>query len=1247
MRNKNDNSKNRNQNRNIRKNIFSFKKVIISIIAIFAIMFTLAGTCNIVTAAGSSFQLPKLNKYEVYKGGDDSTPDYNSYPFNSTGIISVGFDSLYGVNKSLLTYLGEIPSNLEEEDNFSQYRTFDGDEIDGQTRKWASTSKDDLAKESNSKAIKDDKLNSNTREPHIWAMTVSHSFFGGGIFGVLFWFVYAINWLATKIVVLMITLKSLDLASLASTLDSGGSFSKQLSTIFLINPDTGSVSPVLLFGIIAFIVSFISLGFKVAKGGGGGNSNKSFRSLINEFGFFLLAIVIAAIFLTPSNTNKLSKIGTDFMTTITNDAINTSNATTNIFTYKSEGSDANTKLDNALTQEALINKTYIDQMIKAQFGYGITDLQITESDGKTYSGNFGKEENVKEAMKATFGGNATINTMAISVGNEANKGTSTSKPGEHWVNNLGYYFWAANSGVGTCDGSKKSTAVISTSGKKTVTTTGSSDRVLYVVDFLSNLRQKASEDNDNATVAKIDKIMNNLTKPSYATATWNLLYVAIQNGMLAYGLLSIAIFTILGQLILSLGSYCMMIMPTLLLFSGTRRVAKQMSWSYILGFLRYLVGSALFNAVILASTLLSQQGFIGIVASCFACFVLAKFAPDLIRQINMQLEKVGRGKEFAPMSNIYRKMDNSFDKYGYKRRSAMNRNAAVVDENGNIVTAESRSISQGIKDDLKNGKIPGKDGAFNPFSKKSREKWRQDQIDQYNGDIRVDNESLNSNVKLDGVDVPNFDAHGNPLTSKAKNDIKAAMKAGGGFVGGVLVDAAGHAVLDKYGKTISSLEALKNFSGADFDKLNLDFKRDENGEIILDENGLPTLPNDNIDVFNTGLSDMTVDEINNGVENENIDLDSLNYDSLKNETDVEKQFNSGLSAAGAVDDLNLDNDPKYDYNDQNTENGEEGFNATNIASSNMNKNIDAGVSNIDNNDDNNFINGNLFGKNSDNYNVVNGIDNKYDARRTTINPSQETNININRDQDSQNDQNIHNDKNTHNNEQIIGQDIGSNTGRRNLNINRTVNNNNSNNVINNDDDNDDNNHGYDREMYKEVKTKKRNVKLANAGLRAVNALPIFGPELNKIAAKKVATSMGNYADKGDILSKVQGEIIKSNNTLTKEQAFNKVMNDEINNSRAKDRDNIVKKYSSIKSNLTRKDVDKIDQNVRGGIVEKVNTERQKVERKATMLQNEEVIKAAQEIRQHQEQIRKENAAKGSSGTRKVVVNRKRRSHNDD
>ena len=296
MKNKNNNGNNNDDNNcnngnNIR--FFSFKKIFISLIAVLALLLGVDATYKVM-AAGSSFQIPTTNKYEVYHNGDDYTPDYSSYPFTTSAAVSVGFDSLYGVNKELLTYLGEIPKTLaDSNEDFEKYRTFDGDEIDGKTRKWSSeTNQEDLVTEANSKAVKDGKLNPNTREPHIWAMTIHHSYFGGGIFHILFYLVYIFNWVITKIVFLMIFIKSIDLASLASMIDPSGGFTKQLASIFLINPDTGSVSPLLVFGIVVFIASFISLGFKVAKG----SSNQSFRALINEFGFFLLAIVIEAIF---------------------------------------------------------------------------------------------------------------------------------------------------------------------------------------------------------------------------------------------------------------------------------------------------------------------------------------------------------------------------------------------------------------------------------------------------------------------------------------------------------------------------------------------------------------------------------------------------------------------------------------------------------------------------------------------------------------------------------------------------------------------------------------------------------------------------------------------------------------------------------------------------------------------------------------------------------------------------------------
>lgn len=639
-----------------------------TLIALTMVLISLLAVVIPVYAAGSNFHKPSfLNRYEVFSGESNYSPDTEGYPFNGTA-TSIGFDSLYGDSKGFWTYLGEVPDSIADEDDWSSYRAYNGDSINGVERKWSKETPEE------------DDLKPSSEDLHIYAMTYSNSIIGQ-IFGSIGLFlVNALYALFSFIIDLMITLKSFNLADMVSVLDDGGALSNLLSTIFLIDPTNGNLSPLMLFGLLCFVGSLAIMAFKVLKG------DLSIRKIATELGFFVLAICITAIFFTSSNAATVATVGTDFMTKLANNIIGSASDSTAVFIYNT----GNASLDNSNTQMALINKTYIDQIIASQFGYTVNDLYIQNADGTS---DFGDIEIVKEAI-----------ADALPDGNIDSFAVVTDVDGDYKINNLGYWFWAANSGVRIYAGdngtsSQKNQSVpFYESGGKTLVRSASSDRTLFMVDFLNAL--KNHPDQTDAIKTKCDNILKNLCQPKYGSATMSILVVAIQNGLLAWASFAIIIFTVIGQLIITLGAFCMVIMPVLLLYGPTRSVASKMMYTYLLGFLRYLIGSALFNAMITVTTILSQQGMFGILISMVICFMMGKWGPVMIKEINLALTSLGRGKELRFMNRMYYGMDRQFDGW-QKRKDARRRNRYVLGEDGRMQKDKSMGdkIGEGLRKD--------------------------------------------------------------------------------------------------------------------------------------------------------------------------------------------------------------------------------------------------------------------------------------------------------------------------------------------------------------------------------------------------------------------------------------------------------------------------------------------------------------------------------------------------------------------
>ena len=88
------------------------------ILIITMLMIAIFNASYSVLAASGTYQTTFFfGRNTVIKGEDSFMPDYSSYPYSKKNVKAIGFDKLYGDNKSLIEYYGEIPYNLKDEED--------------------------------------------------------------------------------------------------------------------------------------------------------------------------------------------------------------------------------------------------------------------------------------------------------------------------------------------------------------------------------------------------------------------------------------------------------------------------------------------------------------------------------------------------------------------------------------------------------------------------------------------------------------------------------------------------------------------------------------------------------------------------------------------------------------------------------------------------------------------------------------------------------------------------------------------------------------------------------------------------------------------------------------------------------------------------------------------------------------------------------------------------------------------------
>ena len=177
---------------------------------------------------------------------------------------------------------------------------------------------------------------------------------------------------------------------------------------------------------------------------------------------------------------------------------------------------------------------------------------------------------------------------------------------------------------------------------------------LFIVDFLENSRISAETKDDSALKLKLDSIMRNMTNISYTSGCWNMLMLIVTYIMLFYALIAATLFLTIGKIIITVGAYLIPIIPALLLFRKTRDFAKSFLNTYLNGFIRFAVGTVIFDLVLTTTIVMFEQGFVGVVVACVLLGFAGKFCPALLRVINQRIQRTDAGFMNSINSGIQR-----------------------------------------------------------------------------------------------------------------------------------------------------------------------------------------------------------------------------------------------------------------------------------------------------------------------------------------------------------------------------------------------------------------------------------------------------------------------------------------------------------------------------------------------------------------------------------------------------------------
>lgn len=598
----------------------------------------------------------------VIDQGADS--QYNPNQSNLLPILgkkpnNVGFDILYGSTRGPFKYLGEIsPYQGKNDQGLRQMPTT---KIGNYYRGWGYSG--------DSKKVPSYSDGTNEKDLHWTAMISGMGGQGDNIIAVVMAGIYH---LSNSIMDFMIELSGFDVQSIAQTFSDTGTPDK-LAQIFLVS-DSG-ISPLFMLAIAAFMLGLIGLGFRFMRG------RASPKTILQEFGYMFLAMIFVALATNQTSLMNLSKTGQALGNSFANSVVMSTSKNLNLF--KTDNGDSNRS--NIITQKSILKSNYINAWIERETGYSVNSLDTSSFASAKVLKDI-QSKLAYEDSKHKVSRFADSDAFQLKTGDDAK------------VDNLGYYLYASYSNVYISRWNYKMMPWIPGDNPTIRTTSQDYTRGLTVIDFLNAIATDSRTTDEQKTKAKT--ILKNLLNPSRNDGSFifQLLLLTVLNVMLVIALVSIVIMMLIGKLILVIGVFVVIIFPILILIPQTRNFAKQLMNTYIIGFLKFAIGSTFFNVILALTVLLSSTGWTGTLVAMIVAFFVGKFGPKLVEQVEAQLNSIGRAMGGQlPINNVFnRRIQEAKERLGRRQ---------VVDPNTGMLTdRHDNSRLNNVLNGIKRGK---------------------------------------------------------------------------------------------------------------------------------------------------------------------------------------------------------------------------------------------------------------------------------------------------------------------------------------------------------------------------------------------------------------------------------------------------------------------------------------------------------------------------------------------------------------
>lgn len=592
----------------------TYKDKYLPIIALaIMILFATFMSVKFVYATGGSFNTKVDELWDNYSNSlEGSETETFPYDTDKVSITSVSLDVLYGTTRNLVFYHGEVPydTTYDDEDEYLDgwegYYAEDGTSASGSNPSYGASTTPSATDFWGSGISSDSFVNVPTAEQINGSSIVSlrllayantktgfSMWFGVVLYSVVKFFA----WLAVLIIGLIVRAKNLNMDIIMEVLHLD-KLSKMMTNNFIwdnSDPDKAHLSAFTLFCILALILSLVIFTYKWVKGA---DKTKGLWEILGTAGIGLLVIGMCLSGNFKNLGNTIGDLASAFMYTVSQ-SIDASGGSAFSNDLKDTTTDGTYKTEiTQISEMSLVNKTFIDLQICSQFN--VADI---------------KELNFKE-----FGDSSGSTAKSYL------SGVTYADMAKDFNNNLGYYYWFANS-------SAQQKTSLNKEFPKT-DTLSVTNKLSSMITYLQVTYNATGKDN-------IVRIVRSLANPNGYGKFLAMLVFAVALVLMALVLLKYALAVVIAKLELFVSLLGMTIAGPLMLTSNKKLVdlGKSILGMMAIAVLEMTVYSVIFDIIIYAVSTMFSPKIPALLATVAMLILLWKLNPIIASNIKRILER--------------------------------------------------------------------------------------------------------------------------------------------------------------------------------------------------------------------------------------------------------------------------------------------------------------------------------------------------------------------------------------------------------------------------------------------------------------------------------------------------------------------------------------------------------------------------------------------------------------------------------